>query len=242
MARPAKYFYERGWDVLAWNCRGCSGEVNRALRTYQHGDIEDIGAVINHALSKEYGTIALVGYSMGGNMTLKYLGKQNESLNNRIKAAVVFSVPCNLEDSSDEIGKPANKFYEKRFLKKLRKKIALKIHDHPSLDVDWELINDFSDFNKYFTLPVFGFSSEREFLNQARTDHLLPEIRIPTLIVNAQNDPMLNGRNYPYETVEKTSNVVLETPQIGGHVGFSTGWNKSYMETRTEEFLRDVIQ
>lgn len=242
MMRPAKYFYERGWDVLAWNCRGCSGEVNKALRTYQHGDVEDIGAVVSHVLeSTSYKEIVLIGYSMGGNMVLKYLGTQGLNVNERIKGAVAFSVPCHLEDSSREINKKENRFYEKRFLRKLKKKISLKIKDYPSLDVDWSKIKDFSDFNKYFTLPVFGYSSEEEFLKQARTDHLLPDIAVPTLIVNAQNDPMLSGRNYPFETAEKSNNVWLETPQFGGHVGFTLRWNcPTYMETRTEEFLNSL--
>ncbi len=240
MTRAAKYFNDRNWDVLAWNCRGCSGEVNKAKRTYQHGDVVDIGAVVSRALKDSYESIALIGYSMGGNMMLKYIAV-NET-DPRIKAAVGFSVPCNLEDSSSAINRKNNRFYEKRFLRKLRDKIVLKEDQYPELKTDWEQIHDFGDFNRVFTLPVFGFETEREFLNQARTDHILDQIQIPTLIVNALNDPMLEGRNYPFESAEQCEKVYLETPEVGGHVGFTLKWNDvSYMETRAEEFINSAL-
>ncbi len=90
----AHYFYHRGWDALAWNCRGCSGEINRLPRFYHHGATEDIAAVIDYAIQKKYKKIALVGFSMGGSMSLKYIGERKDNLPSEIKSVVGFSVPC----------------------------------------------------------------------------------------------------------------------------------------------------
>jgi len=238
MKRPAKFFHQRGWDVLAWNCRGCSGELNRLPKTYHHGFIDDLSAVIDHALAQGYQEVVLVGFSMGGNFTLKYLGVKADKLDTRIKAAVGFSVPCHLEDSSAEINKKQNRFYEKRFLRKLKAKIDQKVPQFPELAADWSQINDFSDFNRRFTLPIYGFETEQAFYDQARSDVYLPKIKIPTLLVNALNDPMLGGRNYPYDFANQAENVWLETPQLGGHVGFTLrGDEFSWMEYRVEEFV-----
>ncbi len=242
MMRPAKFFGNRDWDVLAWNCRGCSGEINRLQRSYHHGDIADIATIIRHAMSFQYDEIVLIGFSMGANMMLKYLGKNAEKLDTRIKTAIGFSVPCNLEDSSSRVAKGFSKFYEKRFLKKLKNKIEIKAEIFPELKLNWKLIKNFHDFNLAFTLPVYGFSSEDSFHEQARSDVFFESIRIPTLVVNALNDPMLEGRNYPYNYAEKADQVWLETPKKGGHVGFTIqGDEYSWMEYRAEEWIkRDV--
>ena len=119
----AKYFSQRGWDAVAWNCRGCSGEINRLPRFYHHGATEDIAAVIQHAINlKKYSTIALVGFSMGGSMTLKYLGENSKKLHPSIKGGVALSVPCDLGASARELDRPNQLFYRNRFLKKLEKK------------------------------------------------------------------------------------------------------------------------
>ena len=241
--RPAKFFFEQGYDILAWNCRGCSGEINRLPKTYQHGDVEDIGAVVDVALSKGYENIFMIGFSMGGNMTLKYLGTKGDRLDKRLVAAAVFSVPCHLEDSSNEINKKGNRFYEKRFIRKLRAKLEVKAEKIPELAYDWSQINNFHDFNLAYTLPVYGFQSEMEFLEQARTDHLLPAVHVPTLLVNALNDPMLAGRNYPVDSAEEAKNVWLEMPNLGGHVGFTqVGQEFSYMEYRAKAFFAGKVE
>ena len=238
MKRPAKFFSNKCWDVLAWNCRGCSGELNRLPQTYHHGFIDDLSLVIDQAIEKGYSEIALIGYSMGGNITLKYLGLKGDRIDNRIKAAVAYSVPCHLEDSSAEINKRKNRFYEKRFLRKLRKKIEQKVADFPELKADWNQIKDFSDFNHRFTMSIYGFETEQAFYDQARSDIYLPKIQVPALLVNAKNDPMLGQKNFPYEYAKEAKNAWLETPKHGGHVGFAlNGDEYSWMEYRAEEFI-----
>jgi len=239
--RPAKYFHAKGWDILAWNCRGCSGEINRLAQSYHHGDIADITTVIEYALKHEYEEIVLVGFSMGGNMQLKYLGTHGTHVDRRITAAVGFSVPCHLEDSAREIEKKSNRIYLKRFLGKLQAKLEMKAEKYPELKFNWEQIHSFQDFNRAYTLPVYGFASEEAFYQQARTDHLLENIAVPTLMVNAWNDPMLGGQNFPIKEVKNAPLVTLETPKVGGHVGFSkSGSDFSWMELRTNSFLEEL--
>ena len=95
----AKLFNRNEWDVLAWNCRTCSGEMNRTARFYHHGATDDFKSVVDHAVSlNKYQTIVLIGISMGGSLTLKYLG-ENEVFPEALLCATVFSVPCNLKSS-----------------------------------------------------------------------------------------------------------------------------------------------
>jgi len=236
----AHYFYDRGWDALAWNCRGCSGEMNRLPRFYHHGATEDIAAVIDHAIQKKYTEIVLVGFSMGGSMTLKYLGERKHKVATQIKSAAVFSVPCDLGASARELDKPEKKFYLNRFLKKLEKKIKEKSIRFPELisAEGFEKIKTFREFDNRYTAPLHGFADADDFYARASAGQYIPFIRIPTLILNALNDPFLPAECYPYDIAKTHNHVHLETPARGGHVGFSlAGKAESWMEVRAFEFI-----
>ncbi|MEM8895586.1 MAG: alpha/beta fold hydrolase, partial [Bacteroidota bacterium] len=144
----AKYFHERGWDVLAWNYRSCSGEMNRLPRMYHHGVTDDLEAVINHGLSQGYKEANLVGFSMGGSTTLKFLGEQGSQVDARITGAAVFSVPCNLWDSAVQLTKKSNNFYKNRFLNKLKKKVAQKAEMYPDI-INTEGLDKMTSFSEF---------------------------------------------------------------------------------------------
>ena len=128
----AKLFAEHGWDVLAWNCRSCSGEMNRNFRLYNHGEIGDFGEVIQHInRTKRYDQIALIGFSMGGSITLKYLGIHGKEIPDNIAKAVAFSTPCDLKSGAEILDEPQNKIYRNRFLKKLKIKLEAKAAQFP---------------------------------------------------------------------------------------------------------------
>lgn len=239
----AQYFYQRGWDALAWNCRGCSGEMNRLPRFYHHGATEDIAAVIEHAISKDYEHIALVGFSMGGSMSLKYLGERKNSVSQVIKSAVVFSVPCHLGASANELDKPNKKFYLNRFLKKLEKKIRAKAIKFPDVisDEGFEQIKTFRAFDNRYTAPLHGFDNADDFYARASSGPHIPNIQLPTLIVNALNDPFLPEACFPYGVAKDHHYVYLETPPYGGHVGFSLSTQETnWMEVRAFEFISNL--
>jgi predicted alpha/beta-fold hydrolase len=124
MKGMAKAFFESGFDVIAWNFRGCSGEVNKSLRFYHSGATDDLAQVVDHALSKGYKNLFLIGFSLGGNLTLKFVGERQ--LNERIKGVTVFSVPLDLHTSCVQISKPSNWIYSHRFLRNLKQKVKEK--------------------------------------------------------------------------------------------------------------------
>lgn len=239
----ARFFAQEAWDVLAWNCRSCSGEMNRLPRLYHHGEIGDFGQVIEHALrTKDYEQIALIGFSMGGSITLKYLGVCGKELPDPVKTGIAFSTPCDIEASIRTLELPVNRFYKNRFYKKLRKKIELKAVQFPGL-IDAGLLNQvktWRDFDTFFSAPINGFDSPETFYRQASCVNYMEGIRVPALLANAQNDPILSPECSPLELCRRHPSVYLEMPARGGHVGFTLhrrGY--SWMEQRAWEFIHN---
>lgn len=210
-----------GWDALAWNFRGCSGEPNRRLRFYHNGATDDLALVIDHAVrTGRYDEIALIGFSLGGNLTLVHLGR--DRVDPRVSKAVAFSVPCDLEASAALLAGPANRVYMKRFLRMLHEKIKAKKALMPDrIDDDgYEKIKDFKAFDDRYTAPIHGFRNAEDYWRQCGSQQFIPDIRVPTLIVNAANDPFLAEQCFPVAEAEKNSTVTLKIPKSGGHVGF----------------------
>lgn len=216
-------FKNNKYDVLAWNARGCSGELNKSPFFYHSGFYQDLEEVIKYAISIGYIDINLIGFSMGGNITLKYLGKVGRDLPKEVKKACVFSTPTHLGDASLSLSKGFSQVYTKNFLKTLIPKIKAKKEQFPGLNVDiskLETIRNLSDFDQHFTAPLFKFKDANEYYESASSIDDLIHITIPTLIVNAKNDPFLSGGCYPVEKVKENKNLLLEIPISGGHCGF----------------------
>lgn len=237
----AKLFSQNGWDVLAWNCRSCSGEMNKAFRLYNHGEIGDISELINYALrTKHYEKIVLVGYSMGGNISLKYVGARGKELPDVVRGAAVFSAPTNLKTSAELLDLPKNRFYRDRFMKKLTKKITAKSELYPGkLDMSrLKNVKVWKDFDDFFSAPVNGYRDADDFYEQASAVNFIKEVRIPILICNAQNDPILNADCAPKALAEKHPFIFVETPKTGGHVGFLVKNDEfTWSERRALDFL-----
>ncbi len=238
----AKMFMSQGWDVLAWNCRSCSGEMNKAMRLYNHGEIGDIGEVIEHALkTKNYEEIVLIGFSMGGNINMKYLGTHGKNTPDVIKSAIAFSAPADLVTSVKLLDQPESKFYKRRFLKKLKVKIKAKAEKFPeTIDFNnFTKIGEWSDFDNYFTAPLNGFKNADEFYQYGSARNFMEGIQVPTLLVNAQNDPILTPECSPQDLCSKHQHIYLETPEEGGHVGFTMSNSKyAWSEIRALEFVQ----
>lgn len=239
----AQHFFHHGWDALAWNCRSCSGVMNRLPRFYHHGDTGDLKAVIEHVHGR-YNKVVLVGISMGGSVTLRYLGETALQQPQAIAAAVTFSVPCHLQSSAGELDKPGKQFYLRRFLRKLSKKIAAKallFPDVVSFDRFHE-ITTFRQFDTRYTAPLHGFADADDFYQRAACEPFLSAINIPTLLVNAANDPFLTPACYPRELARQHTFFHLEIPRTGGHVGFSLiNSPVNWMEKRALQFVQSVI-
>ncbi len=237
----AKLFNQQGFDVLAWNNRSCSGEMNQRPVLYHHGASYDLETVIEHVeTTQTYHSYYLVGISMGGAQTLKYLGEKGLDLNPKIKKAAVYSTPCNLPDSAATLKWKKNAFYKKRFLDKLRAKMQIKGEQFPGLvDLDLlERVKDFDTFDTHFTAKVHGFKDAEDFYQSVSADNWMPDIQIPTLIINALNDPLLSGKCFPVALAEKHSQIYLEMPSRGGHTGFLVkGEEFTWAEMRFLDFI-----
>ena len=221
MARAA---LAAGWDVLAWNFRSCSGEINRQPRFYHSGATCDLDTVVQRALadSGQYESIALSGFSMGGNITLVYLGEQGSGLDPRIAGAAVFSVPCDLAGSAEQLAQPSNRVYMRRFMRELRTKMREKHRLFPDrINLEGiERMRTFREFDDQFTAPLHGFRDAADYWYQCSSQRFLGDIRVPALIVNAADDPFLSSDSYPVEPVRANHRLSLEIPEHGGHVGF----------------------
>jgi predicted alpha/beta-fold hydrolase len=214
-----------GYDALAWNFRGCSGEPNRLPRAYHSGATEDLHTVLDHVAAK-YDEIYLIGFSLGGNLTLKYLGEQSEALSPKVKKAVVFSVPCDLAASSKQLSRVSNRLYERRFLNSLRQKIEQKatlfpnqISLAPYLKKQIKTLRDFDDC---YTAPLHGFQNAEDYYAKCSAKQFISRITIPTLMVNAKNDVFLAPSCYPFDEAKSSDVFFLETSESGGHLGFIT--------------------
>ncbi|MBX9780504.1 MAG: alpha/beta fold hydrolase [Chitinophagaceae bacterium] len=241
----AKLFTTNGYDALGWNCRSCSGELNRLPRFYHHGDANDLRAVIQHAIHVHgYDSIVLVGFSMGGSLTLRAVAEFPTDVPKQVKATISFSVPCSLKGSVDALATKENKIYLNRFLRKLGKKIKLKAQQYPGLiDITgYGSIRSFIEFDDRYTAPLHGYANALDFYEKASVGPLLPQVGIPSLIVQAQNDPFLLPVCMPIEAATHNSQIFLEMPAIGGHCGFrEEGSMYSWAEKRALAFAEAIL-
>jgi len=240
----AKIFTANGYDALGWNCRSCSGEMNRLVRFYHHGDANDLRKVIQYAID-EYGyqEIVLVGFSMGGSLTFRAIAEFPAKVPSQVKCAIGFSVPCSLKGSVDALSTKENSIYLKRFLRKLGEKIKLKAKLFPGqIDAtNYDQIKTFIEFDNRYTAPLHGYTDALDFYEKASVGPLLHQINIPSLIVQAVNDPFLLPNCMPIETAAEHPQLFLEMPERGGHCGFMVkGQLHTWAENRAIEFALSI--
>lgn len=242
----ASYLTTLGWDVICLNFRGCSGEPNLLPRFYHSGVTDDLHTVLTHGLaSRNYRSAALIGFSMGGNQTLKYLGEDPDKVPVEVCAAVTFSVPCDLAASSMRLERMDNSLYMRYFMKGLREKVEIKARMFPEL-IDLTGLNEmrtFIPFDDKYTAPLHGFKDAADYYSSCSSLLFLQNIRVSTLLVQAADDPFLPDSCYPVDVAGNSEFLHLEIPRYGGHVGFiQTGnGNVYWSEKRAGRFLQDVI-
>lgn len=236
-------FYLEGWDGLGMNFRGCSGEMNRNLRTYHIGETSDLDWVLQHVLSQDrYREIVLIGFSLGGNVVMKYLGEQGSQLYPVIKKGIAISVPCEVMSANDEFNKLKNWVYLYRFMRSLNPKMHEKARMFPDLyQITHANPRNFGEFDGAFTAPVHGFASAEDYWIQNSSLTFIPEIQIPCLLINAQDDTFLSPACFPRELAEKSRLFHLLTPKYGGHCGFYTPGKRNvfWSEEQAWSFVHD---
>lgn len=234
----------RGWDVLTWNMRGCGGVPNRLVTWYHSGKSDDLKSMVSHALTLGYQEISLIGFSIGGNITLKYLGEEGSNLPPTISRAAVISVPMDLQGSAQVLAKPSNTVYMQYLLRPLRLRMRLKKESFPEHfdTTGLSLIRSFYEFDRRFTAPFHGFKSVEEYWEKCSSLSFLRSITIPTLALSALDDPFLSPSCFPHDIARNHPHLFLETPSYGGHVGFidSLRGSETWGEKRVIGFLQQI--
>ena len=243
MQGQAKVLIQGGWDVAGMNHRGCSGEENRLYLSYNSGRTQDLSELIDHILTlNQYTKIALVGFSLGGNLLLKYLGEPRE-ISHKIVAGIAISAPIDLQSSLDSLMRKRNKPYTFVFLKDLRNKYKRKMKLFPGVMSKEKLrkVKTLLDFDNTYTAPAHGFDSAAQYYQKSSAKAFLPNIKKPVLILNAANDSFLAPECYPFELAKQHKNIYLEVPLTGGHVGFHVTNTEYYSEQRVLDFLKSIV-
>jgi predicted alpha/beta-fold hydrolase len=217
--------------------RGCSGEQNRLLRSYHSGETGDLNLVIKYLKNKDICRIAFLGYSLGGNQVMKYMGEAETS--SVICYAIGVSVPMTLSICSSTMNRGFAKIYQATLLGLLITKLKKTLIERSELSFpDPEKMKNFKQFDDHFTAPIHGFNSAHEYYKQSSSRQFLININKPSLIIQAKDDPFITTEVLPTAD-ELSTSVILEISQQGGHVGFISSnavLPTSWLETRIHFF------
>lgn len=232
----------QGYRAVLMYFRGCSGEPNRLARSYHSGETGDLHTIIEHIRQRHPATpVAVIGYSLGGNVLLKWLGEQGEKA--AVKTAVAVSVPFELNRAARQLERGLSQIYQKYLLNKLRKSVTAKAATHPPPVPLTQLaeLKTFRQFDNAITAPLHGFRNVDDYYTRSSSRQYLHRIRVPTLIIHALDDPFLPADAIP-SNKDLAPSVTLELSPHGGHVGFVAGSHPGkaqyWLESRICERLR----
>ncbi|HMX81934.1 MAG TPA: alpha/beta fold hydrolase [Saprospiraceae bacterium] len=242
----AQEFSINGWDILAWNCRSCSGEMNIAPKLYHHGDIHDITEVIEHVLDKyKYSQIALGGYSMGGVINTKFVAKKAVLYSDFIKLNIAISTPFDLEACAHTLDRKANFVYKNKFMKSLMVKLSEKEKQYPGIidKAGLSNIKSWAQFDEQYSAPFNGYNSRQELYANATINNWLEDIRVPTLLLNSVDDPMIPVESNPKQFAQSSDILTLALTPKGGHCGFGQRQSeKSFAESFSFAFANKILK
>jgi len=232
---------QQGFTGLFMHFRGCSGEPNRLDRAYHSGETGDFMAVLQHAVAVSGKPLhAAIGYSLGGNVLLKWLGEQGE--NAPVGRAVAISVPFRLDAAGQRLEKGVSRIYQHHLMQKMRMGYKARFTTRPSpLEVDVDRLQTFWQFDDWVTAPLHGFTGAEDYYRRCSSRQFLKTITRPTLILHAQDDPFMFPETVPGEE-ELSPQVTLELSRHGGHVGFIGGrlLPARWLEQRIIRYLREA--
>ena len=214
-----------GWRGVVAHFRGCSGETNRLPRAYHSGDSAEIDWILRRLRREHPGRrLFAAGVSLGGNALLKWLGEQRAAASSVIDAAAAVSAPVDLMAAGDALGHGFNLIYTQNFLMTLRRKALAKLVHFPEF-CDRERVlaaRTLREFDNLVTAPLHGFRDTDDYWTRASSKPVLRDISVPTLMINARNDPFMPAAALP-QPHELSPALTVEFPATGGHVGFVTG-------------------
>ena len=231
----------RGWQACVLNFRDCGDYRNRLPRRYHAGETNDIRFFLNTLIGEGFdGPMLAVGFSLGGNVLLKYLGETGAETTLRAAAAV--SVPFDLDKCSDALNTGFSKIYQNYLLKRMKYSVTQKFNQHTSA-FNWSKAmsaRTFAEFDDAVTAPLHGFTGKDDYYDRCSSGRFLKDILKPTLIINSLDDPFMTPCVIPQEN-QIAESVLLEVSESGGHVGFIDGgtpWRPTfYLPERLLGFL-----
>jgi predicted alpha/beta-fold hydrolase len=228
----------RGWRFVLPHFRGCSGESNRLRRAYHSGDSDELDWILRRLRSEHGAPVAAAGVSLGGNVLLKWLGERGVRARDTVRRAVAVSAPIDLAAAGRALDRGFNRhIYTRAFLSSLKRKSLAKLRRFPGL-YDARRVaaaRTLHEFDDVVTAPLHGFRDADEYWSRASSAPWLATIRVPTLVLNARNDPFLPAGALVAATRAASNDVTLEFPATGGHVGFPA--RRDWLARRILEFL-----
>jgi predicted alpha/beta-fold hydrolase len=238
----ARALARRGVRSVGLNFRSCGGEMNRTARFYHSGETGDLTTVLEHLHRQEPAVrLGALGFSLGGNVLIKYLGEAGERA--RLGAAVAVSVPYDLAASGRAMSRGAEQIYARFFLRSLREKARVKrklLEGHCAVDRAIAA-RSFREFDDALTAPLHGFADAEAYYRESSSGRFLAGIRIPTLLVHALDDPIAPAETIPRDLIVANPLISTAFTERGGHVGFVSGttpWNVRFWAEETgAEFL-----
>lgn len=230
-----------GWQAVAINARGSGREPNRLKEIHHGGKTEDLDSVIRYLIEKEHTkAIYLIGYSLGGNIILKWLGEKGAALPKEVKKVVAVSVPYDLAKAAQNLDRGLNqKVYARVLLNTLRKQALGKEKQFPGI-IDVEKVKNahtFQIFDREVTARLNGFKDENDYWTQSSSVHYLKTIKALVLLIHAANDPFLPVKDLPLEIIKQSPTLKLLVTSDGGHLGFISG----NIPFRPNDWLERVI-
>jgi uncharacterized protein len=216
--------HQYGWHGVVPHFRSCSGSLNRLPRFYHLADSAEVDWVLRRLRAAHRGPIVAAGVSLGGNVLLRWLGEQRDGAASVVSAAAAVSTPIDVHAGGRALSQGFGLVYTRSFLKTLKRKASEKLVQFPGLfDRDAMLASrTMYEFDNVVTAPLHGFRDTDDYWSSATTRPLLPHIEVPTLVLNARNDPFLPATALPSRH-EVSAAVELDQPEHGGHAGFMTG-------------------
>jgi len=228
----------RGWRFALPHFRGCSGEPNRRPRAYHSGDSDEIDWILRRLRAGRAQALDAVGVSLGGNALLKWLGERGAAAGAMVRRAVAVSAPIDLVAAGFTLDRGFNReLYTRVFLATMKRKALEKLERFPGL-YDAERVaraRTLYEFDDLVTAPLHGFRGVRDYWSRASCAPWLEHIRVPTLLLNALNDPFLPAEALLAASVRAAGDVVLEFPATGGHAGFPA--RRAWLPQRIDAFF-----
>jgi predicted alpha/beta-fold hydrolase len=246
MLSTALKAHRAGFNVLRLNIRTCGNTLHLTQTLYNSGMSQDLRALVKELIERDELTdVFLSGFSLGGNMSLKLAGEYGADFPRELKGVCAVSPSVELAASATAIEQRSNWVYQRKFIRSLKRRMreAAKLYPERYDASGLALVRTLREFDERYTAPHGGFRDAADYYARSSSLPLIPRIRVPTLIIHAEDDPFIPFDSLRHPSVRANPNVILLAPRHGGHVGFvadgnTPGEDRFWAENRLIEFCR----